>query len=362
MFDFLFDTDFLPMSESQIDDDYVLTKEEDAMMEAYESIPCEEDDINEAFSRIMMETVENYHMIIEATMMDDFKDYISANEEVIYEETKIKKVLGAIKKFIETAWQKVKGIFEKFISMIDSSVRSDAAFLKANEDRIKKFPGSLEMKGYTYEGLKRDTDPYKSIENAFKSAMGSDVTSKLIESNSANKEQVKKAVDDLPGKLREAVLGSNCEASSFGKKYKELLCGSAEAVNINPSPSEVIDEIKTAAGTKQRAKKSYNNVKRWFKNLIKSTNDTEKVITSSIGKKEAKEADISTAISAYNKSCRTAITFSESVMRIHMAALNAYRRQCRAAASKMAGEVKSEDKKSKKTSTEESALDLLSFI
>ena len=41
MFDFLFDTDFLPMSESQVDDidnDDVMTEEEDAMMEAYESI------------------------------------------------------------------------------------------------------------------------------------------------------------------------------------------------------------------------------------------------------------------------------------------------------------------------------------
>ena len=35
MFDFLFDTDFLPMSESQVDDidnDDVMTEEEEAMM------------------------------------------------------------------------------------------------------------------------------------------------------------------------------------------------------------------------------------------------------------------------------------------------------------------------------------------
>ena len=365
MFDFLFDTDFLPMSESQVDDidnDDVMTEEEDAMMEAYESIECPEDDLNEAMSRIMMETVENYHIIIETAMMDDFNEFISANEEVVYEESRVKNVIGAIKKFIENAWQKVKGVFEKFLNAIDTSVRSDAAFLKKNEERILKFSGSLEMKGYTYDGLKKNSDPYKAIQDAFESTMGSKVTSKLIKNDTVNKDSVKKSVDALPGKLRKAVLGSDVDSSDFSKKYKDYLLGSAEPVTIKPTPSDIVAEVKSAATTKNEAKKSYNEVKRTFKNLIKSTNDTEKVITSYMGKKEAKEADISVAITAYNKACRTTITFLQGVMKTHMAALSAYRRQCRAAASRMAGDVKAEDKKSKKDSVGESAFDLLSFI
>lgn len=365
MFDFLFDTDFLPMSESQVDDidnDDVMTEEEDAMMEAYESIKCPEDDLNEAMSRIMMETVENYHIIIETAMMDDFNEFMSTNEGVVYEESRVKNVLGAIRKFIENAWQKVKGVFEKFLNAIDTSVRSDAAFLKKNEDKIMKFSGSLEMKGYTYEGLKKDSDPYSSIQKAFNSVMGPEVTSKIIKSNTVDKDNVKKSVDALPGKLREAVLGSNCDSSEFSKRYRNYLLGSAEAVTIKPTPSDVVKEVKSAAVTKQKAKKSYNAVKRAFKDLIKSTNDTEKVITASMGKKEAKEADISVAITAYNRACRTTITFLQDVMKKHMAALSAYRRQCRAAASRMAGDVKSEEKKNKKDSANESAFDLLSFI
>ena len=127
MFEFL-NSDFDLFSESSVEDENYsaeLTEEEDAMMESFESIPCPEDDLNDAVMRITLETVENYHAMVEAVTFDEIKEFMVTHEEVVYEEGRIKTITSKITSFIQNAWQKVKGLFDKVFTAISNAVKND---------------------------------------------------------------------------------------------------------------------------------------------------------------------------------------------------------------------------------------------
>lgn len=373
MFEFL-NSSVFPFSESSTDEGHdntdIMTEEEDAMMEAFEAIPCNEDDIDDAMMRIALETVENYHMIVEAIMLDEFNEYVATNEEVIYEESRIKQVTGAIRKFVENAWQKIKGVFQKAFDMIASAVKNDERFLKDNEEKIKKYKGNLKIKGYKYQNI--GTTVYTNISGVFTTEVESKVNSvftmsgddadyaKKVEGGKNTVKKLSTMVDDLPGKLRKAVLGKECDASDFSKELKTFFAGSSEKVEMELSPDTVVKEIRNAKATKDSANKAYKSVKEYFNKTLKTVNDIEKKAVNYSSKKEVKEKNIAAAVGLLSKACKTSINIAETVSRTQLAAISAYRRQAKAAAMEMLR--KSGGESSDKKSTNESALDLIQLF
>lgn len=366
MFEFLNGSVF-PFSESSTDEPNIggfeMTEEDDAMMEAFEEIPCTEDNIDDAMMRIALESVENYHMIVEAIMLDEFNEYVATNEEVVYEEGRIKKITGAIVTFIQNAWQKIKGVFTKVFDTIENAVKNDEKFIKDNEKAIKKFSGELELKGYKYQNL--NANPYKNVMTTFGKTVGDfedilpEEAGGKVKKSDLNK--AGKVADKLPDILRGAAIGSDkCASSDFNKELKKYFAGSDEKSTIKLSPSEVIDEIKNGKKTKASAKMSYDNVKLYFNTMIKQAKSIEKSAITMSSRKQVKEDRIAAAIGIYNSSCKQAIVIIQSVMRVHIAAINANHRQARAAAAEMAR--KGGSSSSKKKSTNESALDLIQLF
>lgn len=362
MFEFLNNSVF-PFSESSIDEGHdntdIMTEEDDAMMEAFEAIPCNEDDIDDAMMRIALESVENYHMIVEAIMLDEFNEYVATNEEVIYEEGRIKQITGAIKKFVENAWQKIKGVFQKAFTMIDTAVRNDKAFLKANKEKILKFSGKLDMKGYSYKDL--GANPYTPIQGAFTNAVGS--ISKYIDktdgiASKGDDKSLKENIEGLDNTLRGAAVGKGtCSAEEFNKELKLRFVTSSDKVDLSMNPADVVKELETAKTTRAKAQAAYNSVKGYFNALIKSNNAMEKTAIKATSRKDVKESGVASAIGMYNKACKSAVNIATQVVRAHLSAINASHRQTRAVASKMAGTKSSGEK-----STNESALDLIQLF
>lgn len=362
MFEFLNNSVFL-FSESSVNtigELELMTEEEDTVMEAYEAVPCAEDNVDDAMMRIALENVENYHMIVEAIMMDEFNEYMTTNEEVIYEEGRIKKVTSAIKRFIENAWAKIKGVFDKVLTAIDTAVRSDKKFLEANREKIKNFKGNVDFKGYNYKNL--DSNPYSSVIGAFTNTVGS-IFKYIDKSNNIAKtgddKSLKDAIENLSDSLRGAAVDKGtCTASDFTKELKMKFAGSSEKVDVSMSSDAVIKELETAKATKAKVKGAYNSVKSYFNNMIKSNNAMEKVAVNATSRKDVKESGVSAAIGLYNKACKDAITVCSQTVRVHLSAISASHRQTRAIASKMAGTKSESDSKS----TNESALDLIQLV
>ena len=372
MFEFLNGSVF-PFSESSTDEPNIggfeMTEEDDAMMEAFEEIPCTEDNIDDAMMRIALESVENYHMIVEAIMMDEFNEYVATNEEVVYEEGRIKKVTGAIVTFIQNAWQKIKGVFTKLFDTIANSIKNDEKFIKDNEKAIKKFSGELELKGYKYQNL--SADPYSRIMDKFESETDDIMADagKSLDLNSDDIGKIKKSdmnkiskiTQKLPDILRGAAIGSEkCTAGEFNKELKKYFAGSDEKSTIKLTPTEVIDEIKSGKIIKANAKASYDGLKRYFNSMIKEAKATEKKAIDLSSKKTVKENNIAACVGAFNSACKNAVNIATIVMRVHVSAINANHRQARAAAAEMAR--KGGSSSSKKKSTNESALDLIQLF
>lgn len=365
MFEFL-NSDFDLFSESSVEDENYsaeLTEEEDAMMESFESIPCPEDDLNDAVMRITLETVENYHAMVEAITFDEIKEFMVTHEEVVYEEGRIKTITSKITAFIQNAWQKIKGLFDKVFTAISNAVKNDEKFLKANEKAIKKFSGEIDMKGYNYTNL--SADPYTKIMATFKKEFDSMNITQFSDAEYGNATRMYKSdanktekfKDNIADKLRGAAVGKDkCSSSEFKNELKKYFAGSSDKEKIKMSPDEVISTIKDAKKIKAAAKASYDACKKYFKSMIDDAKRVEKQAIQASSRKEVKENNISRYIGAYSAACRHGINVATVVIHAQVQAINAAHRQARAVGSYMANK-----SGSSKKSTNESALDALQF-
>lgn len=364
MFEFL-NSDFDLFSESSVEDENYsaeLTEEEDAMMESFESIPCPEDDLNDAIMRITLETVENYHAMVEAVTFDEIKEFMVTHEEVVYEEGRIKTITSKITSFIQNAWQKIKGLFDKVFTAISNAVKNDEKFLKANEKAIRKFSGEIDMKGYNYTNL--SADPYAKIMSTFQKETEDLITFKAdseygnatrMYKSTANKAE--KVRDEIQDKLRGAAIGKDkCTSSDFKNELKKYFAGSSDKEKIKMSPDEVISTIKDAKKIKAAAKASYDACKKYFKNLMDLAKRIEKQAIQASSRKEVKENNISRGLGAFSAACSKGINVATVVVHAQVQAINAAHRQARAVGSYMANKSGSSTK-----STNESALDALQF-
>lgn len=365
MFEFL-NSDFDLFSESSVEDENYsaeLTEEEDAMMESFESIPCPEDDLNDAVMRITLETVENYHAMVEAVTFDEIKEFMVTHEEVVYEEGRIKTITSKITSFIQNAWQKIKGLFDKVFTAISNAVKNDEKFLKANEKAIRRFSGEIDMKGYNYTNLS-NTEIYNEIMSTFQKETEDLISFKAdseygnaTRMNKSTANKAEKVRDEIQDKLRGAAIGKDkCTASEFKNELKKFFAGSSDKEKIKMSPDEVIKTIRDAKKIKAAAKASYDACKGYFKKLMDLAKRIEKQAIQASSRKEVKENNISRGLGAFSAACSKGINVATVVIHAQVQAINAAHRQARAVGSYMANKSGSSTK-----STNESALDALQF-
>lgn len=367
MFEFL-NTDMFSFDESTVEEEMTIvdesteemTEEEDTMMESYEAIECQEDSIDEAMSRIALETVENYHRIVEAVMIDEFNEYMATKEEVVYEEGRIQKVTDAIQKFIEAAWQKIKGVYDKMLQTLDKMLNDDSSFIKKYEDKIKN-SSSVKMKGYKYT-ISNGNSVYNSVSGAFDKAVGDykkylDFDPDKGFATEGNLEAIKKATEGLDKTLRSSI-GGDGSVESFNKELRKKFCGSEDQVEMEISPADVINALKTNKEQKDRAKDGYNLMKKSFNRLIKETKAIKSEAVKATSRSKVKSNNVASVIGMYNTACKKTIAVLGQVYKMHYSAIAASRHQAKAAARKMAGSSDSKEKKS----TNESAIDAIQFI
>lgn len=372
MFDFL-DSVFPEMSTPNTDDTSVeesaldeMTEEEEAMMEAVEAIDCPEDDLADAIARVNMETLDNYHRIVEAVMLDEFNEYINTNEEVVYEEGRVKKVVGTIKAAIQKAWAKVKGIFKKFFAWLSQMVGNDSKWLDAHKKELNKYKGSVKIKGYPFDKID-DCSMYGKISSKFEKSFG-DVKKYIIYKgdNEERISSIKGAKAAMSGgsstmpnlekyseELKSAVVSSYKSGGDFSKELKKFFYGADDPYDITISNvGSVVSALKGADKQKKAANKAYKDCEKFFNKLMKEADKLASQISSKLGEAGS---GATRAIGAYNKACSESIAVANQVLNVQLGAIKSSYNMNKKVARQVVGGYETK-------ANNESALDLLSFI
>lgn len=337
MFDYLGLGESLLEAVEGFDSEY--TAEDDAMMEAVESIPCT-DDPDDAFIRISMENVENFYAIANAITIDEFTTYVATNEEVVYEEGKIKQVFGTIKQWILKAYAKIKGIFEACVDALNSKIRSDKKFLEKYESKIKAAGSITVKKGYAVSWSDASsTTLIDKLESGFKSQTA--IINDIIKTDATTDRAVQDKIFDTETamkKIRDSVFSGASTEEDFNKKLKETF-SPEKTKDLTLNSADIIKEIKEAKMAKAAIKAASDRTKRLFNSYIKDADSVQKVAIAATSRKEAKENKVMSVVGKWNSCCKSCISLTNKIERAQISAINKLHSQARAAAVKMAGGV-----------------------
>lgn len=299
-----------------------LTAEEEAYMESIKAIPCYGDP-EDAIFEATIDSIDDFHKLTEALMIDEFTTYVSTNEEVIYEEGRISQIFGTIRKLIEKAWAKIKGAFIKFKDMIASKVGSDKKFVEKYSDKIKS-AGSIDIK--LPKGIKtfKDIDQGE-IKDLIKA--GDKIKGKIVNLIASPKEEA--TAEDI---VKEA-LGGTVEEYLDSIKNK-VLPDDTETKKL--TADEVIAEISAAKGARAAVESAQKRMQNYFGFLLKENKRMESTAIKTDGRKDAKESGITKSVGIYKSACNTLIRCGNRVAGFQLKAISRLRAIYRSAATKMA--------------------------
>ena len=321
-----------------------LTAEENAYFENCEGIECK-DDIDFAVSRMMLENNENFYNLAMAITSAEIQHYVATNEEVIYEEGRLKSIFETIKKAIKKAWEKVKGFFKKVFDTIGGWLQTDKKFVEKYKPIVDKLTGEVEYSGYTFTNLDSDKEDLSGC-TGYKNA--TEISIDKIKGAYGDDESVEKALDQMRGYAVGKSSSEPVKSDDFGTALKKFYRnGSSEKssmkVGKEAAKKYLEEQVGDAKGLKKSAKASYKACEAFFKNLIAMANKAEANATKGKTKDESK--DVSKAVGRFTKICNGGITISHQVMNAHVAAINAAHTQAKAIIVKVAEEVRKQEGK-----------------
>ena len=342
------------------------TAEDDAMMEAFDAIECFEEP-EFAFGRLALENATNFHNLTMAIAIDEMNTLIATKEEVVYEESKFSSIMDKVKKAIQSAWQKAKGVFEKIMNIISGWVQNDKKFVETHKKAVNKFKGTVTVKGYNFTHLEEDIEAGAS--EAFDKSLKAVNLDTVADPEKALLDATKGDMGGFGDKMRANCVpgfsGKSLEAGKFTKELnKYFRNGEEEAKEIKftaANGEKLLNEVSSCKTAKASAKASYEGVKKYFKFLIAAADKIEAQANNAVkNKRDASHADkVSKAVGKWTSCCNQAINIAHVMMNAHIANINAAHNQAKKVVVAMAN---GGDKEEKKEKVGESALESVVFI
>lgn len=260
---------------------YSMVNESSSMQ--VDAIECQYDNFHEGALAIIAESEFNYGMIMRAIGQQELAVYESTGEEMVYTEASAGGFLDKVKQFFMGIWQKVKGLFNRFIAMFDSFVKSDKDFI--NKYKKDLYSISHSLKDFKYKGYKFSPGAVtvggaatamgtvnSKVEN-WAAALGGDLAAKKEEFKKIN-EEYSDYEEDLRGKI---VGEGKLNASEFNKAlFEKLRSGESEKQEIeNPNINDIVTQLEGAAEAKKQAKKAFDELEKVIKHNIKQVEDAK---------------------------------------------------------------------------------------
>lgn len=290
---------------------------------------CFEDNMHTAALRAVAESESNWNQIMQAVAIQELAAYETTGDADTYVEEATNGFLGSVKSFFVKLLEKIKGIFNKFIAIIDQWTKSDKDFLKKYRSKVV----SVDYKDFEYKGFNFTYAATFNVTDEKAQAAAKEV-GKFSDYNAASSKSRYESIandykgDTLEDKLdayRGEVIGKvstksgagNVSSSDFSKElFEALRDGESSKVDLKPTPSGEIAKIEKTEDIKKKAKKAYDAMDEAITRAIKDTDDLATKIKDFKENGEAK--------GAYTRAVGAVTSFMKDVQTINTTAYGAY--------------------------------------
>lgn len=234
------------------------------------------DNLIEGALAIVAESTYNENKLMEAIGINEAAHFAQTGNEYVYTEGTLSDIWKKVKDFILKIWEKIKGLFKKFVAMFDKYFASDKDFVKKYKKRILMAdPKDVTYEGYKFEGLDAAPGALSKAANEVttesKQAISGDTFTK--------EEDVTDALDSIRGDLC-GKSGSKIEANEFASELKEAIYGDKESMEGSElEVSKQIGYIENYNESKKVVEKAKKEIDKAFRDMIKAVDDAEKKFT-----------------------------------------------------------------------------------
>ena len=257
---------------------------------------------------IIAENETNYTNLMIAIGLNELAYLEENGVEMQYEGASLKSFFEKIKAFFIKIFEKIKGLFKKFIAMMDAKILSDKNFVKKyRQALIAVVTTDFEYKGYKYTigeaKLKLSTVEKKlddilkgagiSAEKVAEASIKADADSETDADNTdATKllEKYDEKKEDLLDEMRAAAIGESgkLEQSEFNEEVYKLLRNGEDDADVIDTVSAT-DLLSTIAGYKEAkklAEDDLKDIKKVIDKTISSFSKLEKKMATNFPDKE----------------------------------------------------------------------------
>ena len=251
-------------------------------------------DMDEMAIGHVVESEENFNKIMMAIGIHEATVYAESGEEVVYTEGALSDIKDKIVSFIKSVWNKIVGLFKRFMSMIDSWTKDDKEFLKKYKGELVKRAGKL--KDFTFSGYNFTIENKATKGIAFLSTVAA--TNNNAQFNNF-KDKTEEDYSDIEERIRGAAINSmggssgTYTASEFSKELFELLRdGESSKVELeNIDITKILGELEGSKTARKEAEKAFKAAKKACDDFIKEIERTNKDTIKSIDGKDKTEDD-----------------------------------------------------------------------
>ena len=320
-------------------------------MNAIEAQPCYEENAVDSAYRIMAENQANWNAIMEAVGIDELAIYESTGSEIVYEAGSISGIFTKIKEFFKKLLEKIKGIFAKFMTVINSWAQSDKAFVK----KYKKDLYSANLKDFEFKGYKFSLDKYtlpkaattglrdtwKDHSKAFSGHDSVDPTTGTKDNYNTKAKELRDKKEDILDSIRGKLVYGDAstkkvDSSDFSKELFEVFrSGESEKDTLDEKDIDIstcLIAIENTEKSKKDAEKAYKEITRGISDAIKEVDEMSKPLLNDTGDKDKNEENAAkvsyySALCSLGESTKSLVTVAFGA---YIQAIKDYNRQCKA--------------------------------
>ena len=297
-----------------------------------------------ALQNIIDEEV-NYSKLMEAVAIAELSHFEQNGRELVYEGANLSGFFSKVREFFKNMYEKIKGLFKKFIGFLDSLIMSDKAFVnKYRTTIIGADTTDFEYKGYIFKIKDFDLESYLDSVRT-KHDMNMNIKASTITAGGSGpydqgaknwKENKEDTIEEMRGVM----------AGESGKKYDEgefhtaifekLRDGKDKPEIINTvNPSAELNTISSFKENKTKAEKDFKALEKGINEILKQLTADEKEISNAIksSKNEAMDTARSAAIryiSARSEAEKVRLSLGQKAQGLVMSAMKQEYRQAKA--------------------------------
>ncbi len=240
--------------------------------------------------QMTLEGYQNDQAFFEAVIGMDFQEATALHEGVeleVFTEASASQFMEKVKEFVKKAWEKIKGLFQTFIT------KFNAVVIRDNKTFVDKYKRAVSIKDLSKMKYKW-AEPKNDLQMPSMSKLESDVISDINDIKKSTSEELEKYVEglndsDVFDDALSKIVGFNTDKKSFNKDFRDAMFEDEEEEE-GLKHDRLMSIISTLSDKKMisNMEKSKKEFDKYFSKLLSELNK----ITNELSKKVlSKEAD-----------------------------------------------------------------------